>query len=166
MCIRDSPKIARQIWRAAKKLKDDREALGDGDEEDHASKFFEDVDTMMTFGERDSFDGGLDGFLGPPNPNLGATVEWEHCMEEDSLKEFVVPNYLTETTSQVEYWFVADPSDAKLAELQIHAWPEEQRFPQQTAASSTATISAAALAADDDKPVSYTHLTLPTILLV
>ena len=51
----------------------------------------------------------------------------EHTKDKDRDVEFVVPNYRTATTSQTEYWFVADPSDEKLRECGMEAWPTEQR---------------------------------------
>ena len=57
-----------------------------------------------------------------------------------------MPNYLTETTSEIEYWFIADPSQSKRDELDIHEWPEEQRMPEPrpppTPASPSATVPA------------------------
>lgn len=52
-----------------------------------------------------------------------------------------MPNYYTHTTSEVEYWFVADASPKKLEELRregalevlnISDWPTEQRFTSST----------------------------------
>ena len=123
------PKLARKIYKATKKFKD-RIAEGEGGGEDAAveSKFFEDGDgRSMEYGTTDVFFGGLDGFLGPPNPNLDVTVLNEHNREHDSKHPFVVPNYKTSTTSELEYWFVADPSDEKLAEVGAEKWPIEAR---------------------------------------
>ena len=88
------------------------------------SKFFE--DGGLEFGNRDVFYRGLDGFLGPPNPNLDDTVRNEHCREEDAEIEFTVPNYKTVTTSKVEYWFVADPLGG-LQRLKLRDWPGASR---------------------------------------
>jgi hypothetical protein len=69
---------------------------------------------VLEYGKEDVFFRGLDGFLGPPNPNLDDTVEAEHCDRADSLKEFTVPNYRTKTMSHIEYWFVKDPTQVIL----------------------------------------------------
>ena len=53
----------------------------------------------------------------------------EHCFSKDSTKRFQVRNYGTRTTPMIEYWFVADPSDEKLQELELNEWPvEEKRY--------------------------------------
>ena len=90
-----------------------------------APRFFEDSDNAMNFGSTDTFYRSLDGFLGPPNPNLDNRVLVEHCKAKDSNQEFRVPNYLTNTTSTKEYWFVAEPTDAKIQELGDQHWPAE-----------------------------------------
>ena len=127
------PKLAKRIYLEAKRLKNKHEEVGGGDDaQDFASKFFEDGDgKQMGYGDLDTFHGGLDGFLGPPNPNLQGTIEVEHCKEADSKKRFTVPNYLTETTSEVEYRFICDPSDENQKVLDLVAWPHEQRMPQE-----------------------------------
>ena len=84
------PKLAEKIYTATKKFKD-RNADGAEENADGESKFFE--DGGLEYGNTDVFFGGLDGFLGPPNPNLDVTVLNEHTEEEDSKKQFVVPNY-------------------------------------------------------------------------
>lgn len=127
-------KLARNLYKAAEKLKQkhiDGDELGD-EPEDRASKFFEDGASGLNYGELDTFYGGLDNFLGPPNPNLSKTVEGEHTAAEDSTNRFVVPNYHTHTTSQIEYWFVVEPTDERLATLGIESWPCEKRMPKPT----------------------------------
>ena len=70
------PKLAKRIYLEAKRLKNKHEEVGGGDDaQDFASKFFEDGDgKQMGYGDLDTFHGGLDGFLGPPNPNLQGTI--------------------------------------------------------------------------------------------
>ena len=132
------PRIATEICKATRKFKmykTDPGAGEEGEEETVESKFFDDSDAGMEYGSRDVFYRGLDGFLGPPNPNLDDTVETEHCKREDSLGEFTVPNYHTATTSEKEYWFVAEPSDERYVQLQVQeergnparSWPAEKR---------------------------------------
>ena len=88
--------------------------------------FFEDGEGSLKFGEISTFYEGLDGFLGPPNPNLRVAMENEHCnsnLSKDATAIFRVEakeaNYYTYTTSQLEYWFVVDPTDKKLEELRF-----------------------------------------------
>ena len=68
----------------------------------------------MTFGQRRDFYAGLDGLIGPPNPNLQEGMRWEHCDRKDSTKEFVTSNMNITTTSHAEFLFVFDP-DALVA---------------------------------------------------
>ena len=84
-----------------------------------ASKFFEDGEASLKFGEISTFYEGLDGFLGPPNPNLREAMENEHCKSADATAIFRVPNYYTHTTSELEYWFVVEPTQEKLEELRF-----------------------------------------------
>ena len=57
-----------------------------------------------------SFHKGLDGLIGSPNPEIRKTMMREHCSSDDSLLEFRASNYQTATTSQIEWYFVADPN--------------------------------------------------------
>jgi hypothetical protein len=88
--------------------------------------FFEDGEGSLKFGEISTFYEGLDGFLGPPNPNLRVAMENEHCnsnLSKDATAIFRVEakeaNYYTYTTSELEYWFVVDPTDEKLEVLRF-----------------------------------------------
>lgn len=118
--------IAKAIWENARQMSssdDDAVPVGDA-RATLQSKFFED-DRALKFGDVATFYHGLDGFLGPPNPNLFESMENEHMRQEDSNKLFKAPNYKTQTTPQIEFWFVADPSDAKLRMLKLNEWPHE-----------------------------------------
>ncbi|KOO36153.1 hypothetical protein Ctob_009550, partial [Chrysochromulina tobinii] len=113
--------------------------------------FFEDGEGSLKFGEISTFYEGLDGFLGPPNPNLRVAMENEHCnsnLSKDATAIFRVEakeaNYYTYTTSELEYWFVVDPTDKKLEELskngsmdnlrklgylgKVPQWPSKPKF--------------------------------------
>ena len=113
--------IARAIYIAAKKLNGETADAEEADEAGTpaASKFFEDGEGSLKFGEISTFYEGLDGFLGPPNPNLREAMENEHCKSADATAIFRVPNYYTHTTSELEYWFVVDPTQEKLEELRF-----------------------------------------------
>ena len=122
--------LAHAIWTSAKKMVEMHGQASSGSEGftgGTTSKFFEDDASSSTlkFGDTSVFYEGLDGFIGPPNPDLGDAMQNEHCRAADADKEFLVPNYRTRTTSRKEYWFVADPSDGRKAELEIRAWPHE-----------------------------------------
>ena len=113
--------IAQAIYKAAKKLNGETADAEEADEASTpaASKFFEDGEGSLKFGEISTFYEGLDGFLGPPNPNLREAMENEHCKSADATAIFRVPDYYTHTTSELEYWFVVDPTQEKLEELRF-----------------------------------------------
>ena len=110
--------IGEGVYKAASRFKEMRKRHPnriDQPESNADSKYFDEGNgEALIYGTPDVFFSGLDGFIGPPNPNLEKTVEKEHCNEEDAGIEFVVPNYKTRTTSRIEYWFVAN---AELVDL-------------------------------------------------
>ena len=124
-------RLALMIWDGARKLRGGSGNGGAVDLEGHGglvTKFFEDGDgRALQFGKLTTFYQGLDGFLGPPNPNLREAMEDEHTRQADSKLEFRVPNYKTQTTPRIEFWFVAEPTDARLAALgrTKEGWPKE-----------------------------------------
>ena len=63
----------------------------------------------MTFGQRKDFFKGLDGLIGPPNPNLLEGMRWEHCERKDSQEDFMTSNSKIYTTSLVEFLVVYEP---------------------------------------------------------
>jgi hypothetical protein len=86
-------RLAETLWRGAKQHSETDGEGGHGTgKSGAASKFFEDGDEAMKFGELSTFYEGLDHFLGPPNPNLAEAMENEHCKANDSKLEFRVSN--------------------------------------------------------------------------
>ena len=79
----------------------------------------------LSFGSTPSFFAGLRGLVGLPAVDLEAGLQEEHCGRKDSDTPMVAPNYDTATSSRVEWWFVVDPSDARLAELKQIEWPDD-----------------------------------------
>ena len=74
------------------------------------NKFVEDYHGReMCFGYTKDFFKGLDGMIGPPNPNLLEGMRWEHWERKDSHKSFTATNTNIETTSASEYSFVFEP---------------------------------------------------------
>ena len=55
--------------------------------------------TEMAFGQQDEFFKGLEGLIGPPNPDLVKGLRGEHCERNDSHWPFTTTNYHIETTS-------------------------------------------------------------------
>ena len=88
------------------------------------SKKFSETTFTLTFGGLDTFSAGLEGQIGPPNPNLHAAMAREHCESVDSSTQFTTSNYGMHTTSETEWWYVTDPHRG-LRELQLTAWPSE-----------------------------------------
>ena len=64
-------------------------------------KFVDDYTaTEMAFGQQDEFFKGLEGLIGPPNPDLVKGIRGEHCERTDSRWPFTTHNYGIETTSR------------------------------------------------------------------
>jgi hypothetical protein len=128
------------VERMSTLLHDAARRLGDavriaGVQGGETSKFFDsgEGEAVLAFGEQSYFFRGLDRFIGPPNPNLQETMRYEHCESLDSETEFAVNNYGTRTTPQIEYWFVVDPSPARLEKLGIEEFPSEEHLQQSEA---------------------------------
>ena len=64
-------------------------------------KFVDDYTASeMAFGQQDEFFKGLEGLIGPPNPDLVKGIRVEHCERTDSHWPFTTSNYGIETTSR------------------------------------------------------------------
>ncbi len=63
----------------------------------------------MSFGNLQTFFDGLGGLLGPPHPNLLEAMQDEHTDRIDSRSAFCASNYGTTSTSEIEWYFCADP---------------------------------------------------------
>ena len=77
----------------------------------------------MSFGVVADFFAGLEGLIGPPNPNLKEGMEYEHCGADDSHEEFVTSNTDITTNSRTEWLFVVDP-ERHLRETGARDWPD------------------------------------------
>eukprot|EP00900_Chrysochromulina_parva_P005049 jgi/Chrpa1/14545/Chrysochromulina_OHIO_Genome00023339-RA len=76
-------------------------------------KFVQQGDAFtLQFGSLNTFFGGLEAKIGPPNRNIGQAMERDHLHSEDSSDEFTTSNYMMTTTPQIEWWFVAAPDRA------------------------------------------------------
>ena len=90
------------------------------------SKFQEAGAFHLSFGRTPSFFAGLSGLVGLPAADLGQGMHDEHTERADSDDKMHAPNYDTTTCSRVEWWFVVDPSAARLAQLGLAAWPDDR----------------------------------------
>ena len=92
------------------------------------NKFVEDFEGReMCFGYTKDFFKGLDGTIGPPNPNLLEGMRWEHWERKDSHEPFTATNTHIETTSASEYSFVFEPD--QLLRVPHLAKPRSRRPP-------------------------------------
>ena len=80
----------------------------------------------LSYGGLNTFFHGLDGLVGPPNPNLATSIDHEHTSSPDSRLSFTTANYGVTTTSQMEYLFVTSPVQG-LEVLGLEAWPAESK---------------------------------------
>ena len=87
------------------------------------TKFAEDTFTLA-YTNLSTFFTGLEGLIGAPSPNLRVAMRTEHCLSDDSTKQFTTGNYGISTTPQIEWYVVVDPR-AGLAELKLAAFPAE-----------------------------------------
>ena len=84
---------------------------------------------VYAFGTLADFQRGLTGLVGPPGEGASVleAIRTEHCSRADSRTRFTTGNYGITTTSEVEFWFVYDPSAPILATLGLDCWPAETR---------------------------------------
>jgi hypothetical protein len=110
---------------------DGRTRFADDDAEDAArasrrSGRFAEQAEVLSFGGLSEFFGGLELLVGTPHPSVLEAIEREHCAAADSSEPYVSLNYGVTTSSEQEYFFVADPV-AGLEKLGIAAFPSEPK---------------------------------------
>ena len=79
----------------------------------------------LSYGGLDVFFGGLEGQVGAPDPKVYSAMEAEHTKKADAKLKFVTGNYGVTTSSEIEWWFVIDPTRERLARLRLEQWPAE-----------------------------------------
>jgi len=93
-------KLATVLSEAAMRLTQQRAATSYG----LHSKFEQEASAFtMDFKGLSTFYSGLEGVIGPPQPNLFEGMRREHCKAADSHVEFRVSNYGTCTKSVIEW---------------------------------------------------------------
>ena len=77
----------------------------------------------LKFANLNTFFGGLEAQIGPPEVHVGLAIVFEHTSAADSNDAFTTSNYGVHTTPSIEYAFVAEPerdvewpTEAKLAD--------------------------------------------------
>ena len=85
------------------------------------SKFAADCNAYtLKYTELGSFYDGLEGLIGPPDPEILTAMNGDHTKAADSYNEFCTHNYGIHTKPHTEWFFVAEPAKC------TH-WPEERR---------------------------------------
>ena len=123
-----SPAVVEKVQRASRRstfararAPADTAAVGEVDAMN--KKWLESGVRKLFFAEQPAFRLGLEGLVGMPHPKFFQAMEREHCVMNDSRKPFKTPNYHIETTSEIEWFFVVEPTDEKLAELRLDGKP-------------------------------------------
>lgn len=84
---------------------------------------------VLSYGDMHDFQRGLTGLVGPPEMgNALEVMRADHSDRSDSLEWFSVGNYGTTTTSEIEFLFVVEPTEASLETLGLERWPSETRL--------------------------------------
>ena len=88
----------------------------------------------LQLGGLESFDDGLEGIVGPPDPSLDKGIKKDHCYMDDSKMLFDMPNKKAQTTSEAEWRFVCCPEDGedgqgadKYAPLTEYGYPKPRK---------------------------------------
>lgn len=86
---------------------------------------------QLHYASLNTFFGGLEAKIGPPDPNIGDAMAREHTSAADSNEVFTSSNYRLTTTPAVEWQFVVAPESraAWPAESQDMIAPEHMRSP-------------------------------------
>ena len=82
-------------------------------EQELSAKFCTENGKELIFGGLESFNAGLEAVVGPPNPDLWASIRKEHTDSADSWTFFTTTNYGVKTKPAYEYWFVVDSIKGK-----------------------------------------------------
>ena len=109
--------LSKQLALAAKTFAKQRAATAT----DLHAKFCQDESLQrLKFGELKNFYSGLDGVVGPPATDLEMGMLREHTKCRDSQVMFEAPNYGTQTTSEIEYYFVTEPMCDQQSRFEVH----------------------------------------------
>ena len=96
--------IIDRVWAEVQSL----QKAGAATSADIQSKFAGAIE--MSYSGLDTFFGGLEGVIGPPNPKLFDGMAGDHCngRDSESSDESITGNYGIRTTSRAEWHFVVD----------------------------------------------------------
>ena len=87
------------------------------------AKFLQEGAGLLSYGDLNTFFGGLEAMVGAPLPRVREAMATEHTQQPDSRLEFTTKNYVVTTTSETEWKFVAEPSSRS-----PDAWPLEAKL--------------------------------------
>ena len=83
----------------------------------------------LTFGDRRDFFQGLEKLIGKPDPvSFRSGMRRDHTAGPDATRPFTAHNYGTTTTSEAEWYFVVDPTQANLEKLELSEWPVDTKL--------------------------------------
>ena len=102
------------VWRGVKVLKEAEAASADELHEKYTTEKFM-IDKYgkaftLQLGGLNKFFQGLEGMVGPPNPQVLEGMRRDHCLFGDATTPFDMPNKKAKTTSTIEWRFVANPA--------------------------------------------------------
>ena len=86
------------------------------------SRFVHEGAAQLDYAGLESYFGGLERLVGPPDPRVHAAMATEHTARADCHIEFTTSNYGVTTTSAIEFAFVATPTQPPPS-----GWPVEAR---------------------------------------
>lgn len=86
-------------------------------------KFVQDGAGVLAYSSISTFFGGLEGIIGGPLPQVGEAMAAEHTKRGDSRVKLTAQNYGIETTSVLEWRFVAQPQRPPKG-----GWPFERKL--------------------------------------
>ena len=98
---------------------------GRGESAAAMSRKYAETTFTLSYGGLDSFFAGLEGSIGPPNPDLRRAMTREHTSAADSDDHFETSNYGVKTTSAIEWLYVVEPTADSLVQLGLDHWPRE-----------------------------------------
>lgn len=117
--------LAIQIWDAMQDLA----SQGASTSFELQQKFQQEPNTfILAYSGLETYFNGLEGFLGPPSPDVRRQMDREHRECPDSHASYEASNYGTMTTAHVEWMFVVSPTDEALRELGLAEWPLESKL--------------------------------------
>jgi len=121
--------VAAELYRGMRQLSTQKAASG----LELNQKFMQDGGAFtMSYGGLDTFFGGLESLIGAPNPSITEAMRREHCDSADSHEGFTTSNYRLSSSSEIEWFFVVEPTAEQRKRLGLgDEWPAEESLRDQ-----------------------------------